>query len=137
MYSVLGRINHFGTKEIKEVPIILSIQKKEISRSFQTFSPGQTQNVEFQVRSIKNKAVLGRIFLFGDSLSMDNERWFLIHGQKMVNILIIDGDPMPDFRLSETFYLSRVLNPISGEENSITGVTMTLSEFRAKHFHQQ
>ncbi len=59
-----------------------------------------------------------------DSLAIDDTRYFVLSDRSDFNVLIVDGDPREDARLSETYYLARAAETIS----EATGAHITVKD---------
>lgn len=59
-----------------------------------------------------------------DSLPIDDTRYFVLSEREGLNVLIVDGDPREDARLSETYYLARAAETIS----EVTGARITVKD---------
>ena len=59
-----------------------------------------------------------------DRLAVDDTRYIVLSDRDDFNVLIVDGDPREDARLSETYYLARAAETIS----EITGAHITVKD---------
>ncbi len=59
-----------------------------------------------------------------DMLAIDDTRYFVLSDRDDFNVLIVDGDPREDARLSETYYLARAAETIS----EATGAHITVKD---------
>jgi len=59
-----------------------------------------------------------------DGLAVDDTRYFVLSDRDDFNVLIVDGDPREDARLSETYYLARAAETIS----EISGARITVKD---------
>ena len=66
----------------------------------------------------------GSVSIPRDSLPIDDTRYFVLSGREGLSVLIVDGDPREDARLSETYYLARAAETIS----EITGAHITVKD---------
>ena len=66
----------------------------------------------------------GSVSIQGDKLPVDDTRYFVLSGREGLGVLMVDGDPREDARLSETYYLARAAETIS----EITGAHITVKD---------
>ena len=59
-----------------------------------------------------------------DMLALDDTRYFVLSDRDDFNVLIVDGDPREDARLSETYYLARAAETIS----EVSGAHITVRD---------
>ncbi|MEW6144185.1 MAG: BatA and WFA domain-containing protein [Thermodesulfobacteriota bacterium] len=85
-------------------------------------SPGDARDAPFGNK--KNAFREGSARIPHDKLTVDDTRYFVLSGGDDFNVLIVDGDPREDARLSETYYLARAAETIS----EISGARITVKD---------
>jgi hypothetical protein len=73
----------------------------------------------------------GEIRLSGDSLAGDDVFYFPLKVRERVKVLIVDGDPGRSLKTSESYYLTRALNPGDAETSSFLSRIITDGELAA------
>lgn len=66
----------------------------------------------------------GSVSIPQDGLPIDDTRYFVLSKREGLKVLIVDGDPREDARLSETYYLARAAETIS----EVTGARITVKD---------
>jgi hypothetical protein len=84
-------------------------------KSFFNIKPSGEQIKDFiiPVNEININETVGKVEIPDDNLPADNVRYFVHSTKYEPRILLVDGDPREDARLSETYYLSRAIETIS------------------------
>jgi hypothetical protein len=119
---IQSRISNFSTDLVKELLTITQLDKEEI-KEFVNIEPqdSKTTAANFTNDSTSQTAT-GLVKTANDKLKIDDVRYFILNDKDESKILIVDGDPREDSRLSETYYLARALETIS--ENTATNTTV-------------
>jgi len=100
--------SRFGNREVKELVDI---------------EPQDTFNVEVKLLTDPaNSTGTGSVQTTNDDLTIDDARYFVFDRTSDSKILVIDGDPREDSRLSETYYLRSAIETIL--ENATTNLTI-------------
>ena len=108
---------NFGAAEIKDLLVQLSIDGETKEQKLATVPPHGETSVNFQSRLVKPGSHTGEITLKKEGFAGSPRTHFALHAQDKLNILVVDGDPQTALVRSETFFLSRALNP-TGDQNS-------------------
>jgi hypothetical protein len=108
---------NFGAPEIKDVLVQLSINGEVREQKLASVPPHGETSVNFQSRVVKAGSHLGEIILKKEGFSGSSRSHFAVHAQDKLNVLVVDGDPQTALVRSETFFLSRALNP-AGDQNT-------------------
>jgi hypothetical protein len=119
---------NFGAAEIKDVLVQLSIDGETREQKLATLPPRGETSVNFQSRLLKPGAHFGEITLKKDSLAGNLRSRFALHAQDKLNVLVVDGDPQTALVRSETFFLSRALNPAGDQSTSLFLPTVIVAE---------
>jgi len=119
---VVSRVSNFSNDIVAELLTITQLGKQEI-REFIDIEPQNSNALE---ASFTNYDISlpgsGSVQTTHDKLKADDVRYFISNYKEESRILIVDGDPREDSRLSETYYLARALETIS--ENAATNITI-------------
>ena len=111
-------VSNFSSDSVQGLLTRARLGKQEIRESV---------DIEPEKKSVKkfnfsrNKTQMpgnGSVETSHDKLKVDDIRYFIINGLDQFRILIVDGDPREDSRLSETYYLARALETISELSNT-------------------
>lgn len=120
--QVRSEISNFSNNKVADLLTITKLDSEEISEYLdiepQTLN---TSEVSFVNQNI-SQTDTGWVKTVNDRLKVDDIRYFLSIENEDSKILIVDGDPREDSRLSETYYLARALETLS--ENSSTNITI-------------
>jgi hypothetical protein len=108
---------NFGAAEIKDLLVQLSIDGETKEQKLATVPPHGETSVNFQSRLVKPGSHTGEITLKKEGFAGSPRTHFALQAQDKLNILVVDGDPQTALVRSETFFLSRALNP-TGDQNS-------------------
>ncbi len=119
---VVSRVSNFSNDIVAELLTTTQLGKQEI-REFIDIDPQNSNALE---ASFTNYDISlpgsGSVQTTHDKLKADDVRYFISNYKEESRILIVDGDPREDSRLSETYYLARALETIS--ENAATNITI-------------
>ncbi len=119
---VASRVSNFSNDIVAELLTITQLGKQEI-REFIDIEPQNSNALE---ASFTNYDISlpgsGSVQTTHDKLKADDVRYFISNYKEESRVLIVDGDPREDSRLSETYYLARALETIS--ENAATNITI-------------
>ncbi len=108
---------NFGAAEIKDLLVQLSIDGETKEQKLATVPPRGETSVNFQSRLAKPGSHMGEITLKKEGFAGSPRTYFALHAQDKLHVLVVDGDPQTALVRSETFFLSRALNP-TGDQNS-------------------
>lgn len=120
--KVRSEISNFSDTKVTDLLTITKLDSEEISE-YVSIEPEtlNTSEVSFINKEI-SQSDTGLVTTTNDKLRVDDTRYFLSIENEDSKILIVDGDPREDSRLSETYYLARALETLS--ENSSTNITI-------------
>ncbi len=110
-------LSNFADLEIKDVLVQLNIDGQSKEQKLATVPPRGETTVNFQTRVSQAGAHMGRVILKKDGLAGSAVTNFTLDAQDKLKVLVVDGDPQTALVQSESFFLSRALNP-SGERDS-------------------
>jgi len=109
--QIEATVANFGDSEIKDVLVQLSIDGQNREQKLATVPAGGETSVNFQTRVNQAGAHVGQVTLKKDGLAGNPTTHFALDAQDKLKILVVDGDPQTSLVQSETFFLSRALNP--------------------------
>ncbi|HSE84307.1 MAG TPA: BatA and WFA domain-containing protein, partial [Thermodesulfobacteriota bacterium] len=91
----------------------VSLGGKEIKEFFD-IKPETRETKEFTFPKIQTQGnwISGKAEITHDDLVADDSRYFIWSNSEEPRLLIVDGDPREDVRLSETYYLTRAVETI-------------------------
>ena len=115
--QIEATVVNFGGTEIKELLVQLSIDGQNKEQKLTTIPAKGETSVTFQTRLGQAGAHAGQITLKKDGLAGNPVANFTLDVQDKLRVLLVDGDPQTSLVQSETFFLTRALNP-SGERDS-------------------
>ena len=115
--QIEATVVNFGGTEIKELLVQLSIDGQNKEQKLTTVPAKGETAVTFQTRLGQAGAHAGQITLKKDGLAGNPVANFALDVQDKLRVLLVDGDPQTSLVQSETFFLTRALNP-SGERDS-------------------
>jgi hypothetical protein len=119
---------NFGAAEIKDVLVQLVIDGQPREQKLAAVPAGAESSVVFQPRLTKPGAHLGEIVLKREGLAGNLRSRFALHAQDKINVLVVDGDPQTALVRSETFFISRALNPAGDQETSLFLPTVIVAD---------
>jgi hypothetical protein len=126
--QIEARLNNFGDLEIKDVLVQLSIDGQNKEQKLATLPPRGEAMVSFQTRVGQAGAHTGQINLKKDGLAGNPVVDFTLDAQDKLRVLVVDGDPQTSLVQSESFFLSRALNPTGEQGSSLFLPTVILAD---------
>jgi hypothetical protein len=121
-------VANFGDQEIKELLAHLSIDGQSREQKLATVPPRGETAVTFQTRLTRPGAHVGQVTIKKDALAGNPSAYFALDAQDHVKILVVDGDPQTSLVQSESFFLSRALNPAGERDSSLFLPTVILAD---------
>jgi len=115
--QIEATVANFGATEVKELLVQLSIDGQNKEQKLANIPAKGETSVTFQTRIGQAGPHTGQIALKKDGFAGDPVANFTLDAQDKLKVLLVDGDPQTSLVQSETFFLSRALNP-SGERDS-------------------
>ena len=115
--QIEATVANFGATEIKELLVQLSIDGQNKEQKLATIPAKGESSVTFQTRIGQAGPHAGQITLKKDGFAGNPVANFTLEAQDKLKVLLVDGDPQTSLVQSETFFLSRALNP-SGERDA-------------------
>ena len=118
---------NFGGTEIKELLVQLSIDGQNKEQKLATIPAKGETSVSFQTRIGQPGAHAGQITLKKDGFAGNSVAHFALDAQDKLRVLVVDGDPQTSLVQSETFFLSRALNPAGERDSSLFLPTVVIA----------
>lgn len=117
--SIEATVTNFSAQEAKDVLVQLSIAGRNKEQKLITLPPKGEASVSFRTRVEQPGAQPGRVTLKKEGLAGNEVAHFTIDPQDKLKVLIVDGDPQTALVQSESFFLSRALNPAGERDSSL------------------
>ena len=117
--QIEATLGNFGPQEIKDVLVQLSIDGQNKEQKLATVPPKGETTVSFQTRVGQAGAHTGQVSLKKDGLAGNAVANFTLDAQDKLRVLVVDGDPQTSLVQSESFFLSRALNPAGERDSSL------------------
>lgn len=110
---------NFTDKKIDNLLVQLYLDREKADQKLVSLPPQGEVSVRFQFRARKPGALQGHVALQAAGLAGNPTVHFSLFAQDKLKLLVVDGDPKTSLVLSETFFLSRALNPSGAEDASL------------------
>jgi uncharacterized membrane protein YobD (UPF0266 family) len=110
-------VANFSDQEIKDLLVQLSIDGQNKDQKVTSIPARGDATVAFQTRLSQAGSHVGQLTIKKDGLAGNASMHFGLHAQDKLRVLVVDGDPQTSLVQSETFFLTRALNP-AGEQDS-------------------
>ena len=117
--ELAATVVNFTADEIPDVTARLTINENALDEKQVTLPAEGEATVDFRFRLARPGSHSGHVSLHGNGFSGNRRHYFTIHTRERLNVLLVDGDPQRSLVASETFFLSRALNPTGDVANSV------------------
>ncbi len=117
--GLAATLGSFTADPIPEVAARLTIDGKVRDEKRVALSPDAESTVDFRFTLDRPGGHSGHVSLHAEGLSGNLRHYFTLHTRERLNVLLVDGDPQRALVASETFFLSRALNPSGDVANSV------------------
>ncbi len=107
-------IANFGDGEIKDLLVQLQIDDQPKEQKLVSLPPRGEAEANFQFVLTRPGSHHGAVRLKKDRLAGNPVSYFTLQAEDKIKVLIVDGDPQTSLVSSETFFLTRALNPDGG-----------------------
>jgi len=126
--QIEATVANFGGMEIKDLLVQLSIDGQSKEQKLTTLPAKGETSVTFQTRIGQPGAHTGLITLKKDGFAGNSVAHFALDAQDKLRILLVDGDPQTSLVQSETFFLTRALNPAGERDSSLFLPTVVMPD---------
>jgi hypothetical protein len=126
--QIEATVTNFGEREIKDALAQLTIDGQNRAQKLVTVPPRSENSVSFQTRLGQPGAHAAQIILKKDGLAGNSSTNFTLDAQDKLKVLVVDGDPQTSLIQSETFFLSRALDPSGESDGSVFLPTVILAD---------
>jgi hypothetical protein len=110
-------VANFSDQEVKDLLVQLSIDGQNKDQKLTSVPPRGDATINLQTRLSQAGSHAGQLTIKKDGLAGNASMHFGVHAQEQLRVLVVDGDPQTSLVQSETFFLTRALNP-AGESDS-------------------
>ena len=121
-------VANFGESELKDVLAQLSIDGQSKEQKLISVVGKSEGSLRFQTRLNQPGTHAGQVTLKKAGLAGNPTTNFTLDAQEKLKVLVVDGDPQTSLVQSETFFLSRALNPSGESDASIFLPTVILTD---------
>ena len=104
---------------IPDVAARLTIDHRVRAEKRVTLPADAESTVEFRFELDRPGSHSGYVSLHGQGFAGNRRHYFTIHTRDRLHVLLVDGDPQRSLAASETFFLSRALNPAGDLASSV------------------
>ncbi|MEO6163560.1 MAG: BatA domain-containing protein [Candidatus Binatia bacterium] len=126
--QIEATVVNFGATEIKDLLVQLAIDGQTKEQKLATIPAKGEIVVTFQTRIGQPGAHAGQITVKKDGFAGNAVAHFALDAQDKLRILLVDGDPQTSLVQSETFFLTRALNPAGERDSSLFLPTVILPD---------
>jgi len=119
---------NFTDKEVKDLLVQLNVGGQNREQKLVSLPPKGESAVSFQFSVNQPGTHQGFVSLKKEALAGNSSVYFTVQAQEKLKVLVVDGDPQTSLVQSETFFLSRALNPSGEGDSSIFLPTVTIPE---------
>jgi len=119
---------NFGDQEIRDVLVQLSINGQNREQKLATVPSRGETSVRFQTRIHQPGSHSGEVILKKDNLAGNASVHFTVEAEDKLRVLVVDGDPQTSLVQSETFFLTRALNPTGERDSSLFLPTVVVAD---------
>ena len=121
-------VANFTNREVKELLVQLSIDDQPKEQKIISLPPKGEAEVSFQFTLTQPGSHRGSVTLKKERLAGNPVSHFALLAQDKVKVLVVDGDPRTSLVQSETFFLTRALNPTGEGDTSPFFPTVIIPE---------
>ncbi len=121
-------IVNFSNEEIKDLLVQLHLDDRKKEQRLVSLSPKEELTVGFDFSPTEPGSTHGSVTLKKNGVMGNPVVYFTLQAQQKLKVLIVDGDPRTSLIQSETFFLTRALNPGGSEDSSLFLPTVIIPE---------
>ncbi|MBI2988894.1 MAG: BatA domain-containing protein [Deltaproteobacteria bacterium] len=119
---------NFSDQEIKDLLVQLNIDERGREQKLISIPPKGEREVGFVFNLTQAGDHQGYVMLKKDGLAGNPISYFTLRAEDKLKVLVVDGDPQTSLVQSETFFLSRALNPAGERDSSLFLPTVIIPE---------
>lgn len=119
---------NFGDREIKDLPVQLSLDGESREQRLVSLPPKGELAVNFQINLNQPGSHFGQVMIKKEGVAGNQISYFTLQAQDQIRVLVVDGDPQTSLIQSETFFLSRALNPTGDRSSSLFLPTVVIPD---------
>ncbi len=117
--EIAATLVNFTAGAIPDVAARLALDGKVRDEKRVTLPADSELTVDFRFKLDRPGSHAGYVSLHGDGFAGNRRHHFTIHTRDRLNVLLVDGDPQRALVASETYFLSRALNPTGDVASSV------------------
>jgi len=121
-------VANFGDTEIKDLLVQLNIDGETKEQKLTAVPAKGETTVNFQTRLNQPGSHAGQVTLKKEGLAGNPTAYFALEAQDKLKVLVVDGDPQTSLVQSETFFITRALNPAGERDSSLYLPTVIVSD---------
>lgn len=121
-------IVNFSDKEIKDLLVELHVDGQNKDQKLVSLPPKGKREVSFQFNLAQPGAHPGTVAIKKQGLAGNPTSYFTLQVQDKFKVLVVDGDPQTALVQSESFFLTRALNPSGAADASLFLPTVVIPE---------
>src|ERR1051325_11357673 len=107
-------ITNFGATEIKDLLVQLRVDDQPKEQKLVALAPRGETEANFQFVLTRPGSHTAAVTLKKERLAGSTTDYFTLEAEDKIKVLVVDGDPQTSLVSSETFFLTRALNPEGG-----------------------
>ncbi len=110
------RVTNHSESEVKDIPVSIFIEDKEIARKTLTIEPGATGETEFIFTPTEAGELRGRFEIPEDRFKADDTFLFSLNVAPQIRVLLVNGYPSPQPLDDEGLYLQTAMVATDSED---------------------
>ena len=112
--KIAVKVSNHSSIPVNNLLATVSLSDQMINGFFEIEPRGEAiKEFIFPKEKLSGPEIQGKVEISPDNLKVDDVRYFVLPQTARLHVLIVDGDPREDGRLSETYYLARAVETIS------------------------
>ncbi len=119
---------NFTDREIKDLLVQLHVDEQKKEQRLVALPPKGESVVNFQFSVNQPGSHQGSVSIKKDGLAGNPVAYFTLRAQEKLKVLVVDGDPQTSLVQSESFFLTRALNPSGETDSSVFLPTVIIPE---------
>lgn len=112
--KIAVKLSNYSNTAFNRLLATVSLGDEKINGFFDIQPEGEDiKEFVFPEEKIYGIEIPGKVEASHDNLTVDDVRYFIFPRTEELRVLVVDGDPREDARLSESYYLARAVETIS------------------------